>query len=1041
MRNPHKKIKFSSQISHLNLTRAPEPGPVAPFALDLVNECLRRGEQRIPLTRKAFAVLRYLVDHPGRLVSKQELLDAVWPQTYVSEGVLTNCILRLREALEDDARSPRFIETVHGRGYRLITPLATNSQPGASSTFQVSGSQSTIHNPLRPDSSTGHAMSVVGRAAELQQLHSWLDKAMSGERQVIFVRGEAGIGKTTVMEAFLEQINQGARGWRLETSPSSQASSLKSQASRLWIGRGQCIEHHGAGEAYMPVLEALGRLCREPEGERLITLLSQHAPTWLVQMPALLNAVELEALQRRVQGTTRERMLREMAEALETVTTERPLVLRLEDLHWSDVSTLDLLAVLARRRERARLLVLGTYRPVEILRNEHPLRAVTQELQLHRQCEELRLGFLTEEDVSEYLAVRFAGSSLPAGLARVIHRRTNGNPLFMVNVVEDLITQGGLAEVEGRWVLKAAVEAVEGGVPESIQQMIEKQLERLGTEEQRVLEVASVAGVEFAAAAVAAGAEAEVDEIETICAERARRGHFVRAQGVSEWPDGTVTARYGFLHALYQSVLYERVPVGRRIGLHRRIGEREEVAYGNRTGEIAAELAMHFERGRDYRRAVQYLQQAGENAIQRSAHVEAISLLTKGLGLLEPLPATSERTRQELMLQLTLGVPLQNTKGFGAPEVGQAYTRAWELCQQLEEAPQLFPVLRGLSGFYIMRAEYQTARELGEQMLRLAQSVQDSALLLEAHHELGHVWYSLGELLPAREHFEQGIVLYDPQQHHSHAFRYGLDPGVSCLIYAAYVLWYLGYPDQAVKRIQEVVKLAQGLAHPLSLVQAHHSAAVVYLNRREAHAVQEQAEAEIALALEQGFRQFWTWGTIRRGWALVQQGRGEEGLTQLQEGLAALRATGALMTQTLFLATLAEAYGTVGQTEEGLTVLTEALDIVDKMGDRVNEAELYRLKGQLTLQSKVPGPKSQVEEAEECFLKAIDVAQRQSAKSLELRAVTSLARLWQHQGKKKKARRMLAEIYDWFTEGFDTADLKEARALLEELSGHHEAHQ
>lgn len=316
------------------------------------------------------------------------------------------------------------------------------------------------------------------------------------------------------------------------------------------------------------------------------------------------------------------------------------------------------------------------------------------------------------------------------------------------------------------------------------------------------------------------------------------------------------------------------------------------------------------------------------------------------------MPDTPERARQELTLQLTLGVPLQNIKGYAALEVGHAYTRAWELCQHLEETPQLFPVLRGLCAFYITRAEYQTAQELGEQMLRLAQSVQDSALLLETHHVLGHVWYSLGELVPAREHFEHGIALYDPQQHHSHAFRYGLDPGVSCLIYAAYVLWYLGYPDQAVKRIQEVVKLAQELAHPLSLVQAHHSAAVVYLNRREAHAVQEYAEAEIALAIEQGFRQFWAYGTIRRGWALVQQGQGEEGLTQLHEGLAALRATGAQMTQALFLATLAEAYGTVGRTEEGLAVLTEALEIIDKMGDRVNEAELYRLKGQLTLQSK-----------------------------------------------------------------------------------------
>ena len=481
MRNPHKKITFSSKISHLAGVHPGEPGPEAPFSLDLVNECLRQGEQEISLTRKAFAVLRYLVEHPGRLVTKQELLEAVWSQTYVSEGVLTNCILRLRKVLADDARIPHFIETVHGRGYRLITPLPLDSQSVSSSKFQVP-SLATQHSALR----TQHSV-LVGREAELQQLRVSLEQALEGVRQLVFVTGEPGIGKTTVEEAFLEQV--AAEG-------------------TVWIGRGQCIEHYGAGEAYMPVLEALGRLCREPGGERLLALLSQHAPTWLVQMPALLSATELEALQRQIEGATQERMLREMAEAVEAVTAERPLVLVLEDLHWSDVSTLELLALLARRREPARLLVLGTYRPVEMLGQEHPLRAVKQELQLHGQCEELRLGALSAEDVREYLAGRFAGSALPAGLAQAIHRRTSGNPLFMVNVVEDLIAQGGLAEVEGRWVLNAAVEVLESRVPESLQQMIERQIERLSAEEQRVLEVASVAGAEFSAAAVAAGVEA-----------------------------------------------------------------------------------------------------------------------------------------------------------------------------------------------------------------------------------------------------------------------------------------------------------------------------------------------------------------------------------------------------------------------------------------------------------------------------------------------------------------------------------------------------
>ena len=348
-----------------------------PFRLDPVNECLWRDTQRIPLRGKTFAVLCCLLEHPGQLVSKEALFNAVWPETYVSDVVLMGCIHQLRKALGDNTQKPRFIETVHRRGYRFIAEVVS-SQHSVVSSLPLP-TQSSVLN-------TQHSV-LVGREAELAQLHGWLGKALHGERQIVFVTGEAGIGKTSVVESFLRHV---------------------AADGSTWIGRGQCIQHYGAGEGYMPMLEALGRLCREPEGDHLIELLSRHAPTWLVQMPALLNAADLEALQRKVAGATRERMLREMAEAVEVLTAERPLVLSFEDLHWSDASTLELLSVLARRQEQARLLVLGTYRPVEMLANGHPLRTVKQELQLHRQCAERQLGLLTEENVAEYLAVRFS---------------------------------------------------------------------------------------------------------------------------------------------------------------------------------------------------------------------------------------------------------------------------------------------------------------------------------------------------------------------------------------------------------------------------------------------------------------------------------------------------------------------------------------------------------------------------------------------------------------------------------------------------------
>jgi predicted ATPase len=410
------------------------------------------------------------------------------------------------------------------------------------------------------------AFSLVGRKAVLSQLRTYLGKAFQGERQVVFITGEPGIGKTTTVDAFLEHL---------------------SSVPSLRIARGQCLEQYGTGEAYMPVLDAFSRVCRGPWSEQLLSILRRHAPTWMAQMPSLISSANREALKREILGATPERMLREMAEAVEALTVEAPLVMVLEDLHWSDYSTLDLISSLARRREPARLLLLATYRPVEVILDQHPLKAVKQELQIHRHCEELPLEFLSETAVAEYLTARFRGGLLPNTLARLIHRRTDGNPLFMVNVVDYLVAQGLILQREGRWQLTAALEEVEMGVPESLRQMIERQFERLNPEEQRVLEFASVAGVEFSAAVVAAGLRIDPVKAEEGCEALTRRGQFLRTVGLVELPNGTVTASFCFVHALYQNVLYQRIAEGRQSRLHQSIGEHLEAAYGRRASEIA----------------------------------------------------------------------------------------------------------------------------------------------------------------------------------------------------------------------------------------------------------------------------------------------------------------------------------------------------------------------------------------------------------------------------------------------------------------------
>lgn len=465
-------------------------------------------------------------------------------------------------------------------------------------------------------------------------------------------------------------------------------------------------------------------------------------------------------------------------------------------------------------------------------------------------------------------------------------------------------------------------------------------------------------------------------------------------------------------------------------------------------------IAHHYTEAGLFAQAIPYWQKAGQRAIQRSANVEAINYLTKGLELLKTLPDTTKRAQQELTLQIALSVPLVMTKGYMAPEVENIYARARELCQQEGETLQLFRVLRGLWTFHTTRAELQTARELGKQLLSLAQNAQDPAFLLEACYTLGASLFRLGEFTAARSYLEQGIDFYDPQQHRSRA---GSDPDVLCLLHLAWTLWLLGYPDQALHRSHQALTLAQELFHPFSLAFALDFAAEIHRLRREGQAAQKRAEAAITLSTERGFTVWLAAGTILRGWALAEQGQEEEGITQMHQGLTTCRVTGIESGQAHYLAMLAEAYGKVEQTEEGLTLLTEALAFVDKTGERESEAELYRLKGTLTLQSQTsleqvsnkskasqdksenPNPQpltpsTQAEaEAEACFQKALAIARQQQAKSLELRAATSLARLWQSQGKRAEAHTLLSEIYNWFTEGFDTKDLQEAKELLDEL--------
>ena len=967
-----------------------------PFHLDTVTSSLWREKELVSLAPKPFAVLAHLVSHAGEVVSKEDLLDAVWPETVVTEGVLKGCIRQIRQVLGETAQAPQFITTMHRRGYRFIAPVTT-----------ASSSEQEIERdaPTEPATACEPPPFVVGRESELKQLHEHFGRARSGERQVVYLTGEAGIGKTTLVDFFLAQVAS-------ETS--------------IWRMRGQCIEQHGAGEAYLPLLEALSRFGRGSEGNRLIEILRRHAPSWLIHLPALVSTEELKMLLQHSFGINQQRMLRELAEAVESVAAEHPLLIVLEDLHWSDVSTVEWLAYMSRRRDWAQLMVIGTYRPVEAIVLDHPLRTMTQELQQQGQVAELMLSYLTEEAISTYLTQRFAAAALPAGLAPLLHQRTNGNPFFLVSMLGALMEQQARhQDLASAWRLPEDLTELMVEVPRSLRQLIERQLAQCDPMERRLLEAASVMGREFVVNAVALSLEQPQEEAEECLAALARRGQFIRSHGLAEWRDGTISGRFGFIHDVYRETLYEQVAWVRRIRLHRQIGLRLEAGYGTQTPEIAAELGEHFIRGRDAERAVTHLLQAGENARRRSALQEATTHLQRGVGLLAALPISSTRLERELALHFTLGLVLSNMKGQAASETGQAYTRAHELCQELGDDARQFQILAGLRRFYSGRGDLQTAQALAKQLHTLARRSGDPEQIVEARMSQGLVSFFLGDRRMCRHHAERGLAQDIPQPHHSPTLVRGT-PHLGCLCYAAMALWGLGYPDQAMQQMQNAMRLAQDGGRPDSLAFVLQFATHLRQFRRESKTAQRLAAEGRHLAQEQALGHWLAPFTILHGWAVAVQGQPEAGLTEIEHGLDLVRSMEAKLQHAYYLSLLAEARGMLSQFTTGLENLELALKLAHQLNEYWHEAELYRLKGEFLLQQG----HSRYSVVEDCFYQALHTAKQQQAKSLELRAAISLSRLWKDQDKQTEARELLTPIYDWFSEGYDTHDLKEAQTLL-----------
>jgi class 3 adenylate cyclase/predicted ATPase len=833
----------------------------------------------------------------------------------------------------------------------------------------------------------------VSREEELQLLLSRWERAREGEGQMALVVGEAGIGKSRLVTEFHKRIRDTPHIW------------MESAGEQLF----ENTPFHAVIEMLSQWLELQGGANSGEQAAGLERALASAGLKPDEAAPLVADLLQLPVRDRyRATSFTPEQRRRRLLAVLTGWTLGaarlQPMVMVVEDLHWLDPSTLELQQLLAEQCTAAPLMLLYTARPE--FRAPWPMRTHHSQITLNR---------LSPRNVREMVGLVAARNALASDSVEAVVERTGGVPLFVEELTRALLESGN-TRLSGR------------EIPVTLHDSLMARLDRVGSAKE-VIQVGAVIGNEFSYEllhAVHPLAEGDL--------QHALRGladaELLYERGIP--PDAT----YLFKHALIRDAAYEALLKSKRRQYHRKIADVLQERFSD-TAEAQPELlATHYTEAGLIEQAVPIWQRAGQRALERSANQEAIRHLDKGLELLGLLSETPEHLQQELLLQVTLGAAVMVVKGFASLEVQSVYARARKLCQKVDGGPLVFNVFWALWVSHLARAEHEQARDAAEECLRLAQAAQSPALLLEAHHAIGTSLLCLGEFVEGLQHLEQGTAIYDQRQHAAQAYIYGQDSGVACLGHGAEALWLLGYPDRARNRIDEALTLARQVSHPISTAAAANIASWVYQHLRDWQAVREHADAAAALSTEREF-EFWAaMGVVGQASAMVGQGLVEDGITRLRTGLASLRSIGGEILMSYFLSLLAEAYAKAGRPEDGLSVLVEAMSAVNITRECWWEAELYRLKGELMLkQGNVQSLRSEGQaEIEQCFRQALTIALAQRAKSLELRASMSLARLLAGQGMHEEARSMLAEIYSWFTEGFDTADLQDAKALIDELS-------
>jgi len=849
---------------------------------------------------------------------------------------------------------------------------------------------------------------AVGRETEWQLLHELLREAGGGQGMLVSVAGEPGIGKSTLVEDFLTDVTSATQPWL--------------------VARGRCSERLAGTEAYLPILEALDSLTRGPSASRVVPIMKRFAPTWYLQItPAATDDSSEGRALVSVQASSQERMKRELAAFLEALSAATPVVLFLDDLHWADLSTVDMLAYLGGRLRTMRLLILVTVRPAELLLGKHPFAQLKLDLQSRGVGRELALGFLDLDAVNQYLQLEFPGHGFPPTFAALIHQRTEGSPLFMTDLLHYLRTRGVIANGSDGWTLAQSVPVIEHELPESTRSMIQRKIEQLDDADRRLLSAASVQGYEFDSVIIAGLMTMDPADVEERLEQLEHIHGLVRRAREHELPDGALNVRYRFVHVLYQNVLYAALTPSRRVSLSARAARLLLEHHGARSAEIATELAALFEAAREPRLAVEQLTIAARNAGRVFANQEVIALARRALLLLADLPETTERAEQELLLQNMYSNALAAIHGLASADVRVAAERAFTLWSQLGARPERFSLRAGMWTYYIVAGKLDVALAIGEELLQMATATAERAMLVAAHNALALTLHHLGDHPAALDHFERGLEAYSvdlsPQ-----FFSVLIEPGVSLMSESARVTWVVGYPERSLERVKLALALAQEVPHPEAHGFARLFGGFVHHFLGDVDASLRYSETVLELARERDIATTMAWGMVLHGWAVARKGRVDEGVAEINASLAGQLAAGSLVARPQFLAILADVYLNAGRYDDVLAAVNEGLTCSASTSDHYWDSELERFRGEAMW--RLDGDAAAIAA---CFERAMLDARSRSAKSLELRAATSAARFQLAQGNRALARDTLSGVYGWFTEGFGTSDLVAARTLLESL--------